>query len=195
VDLALGQLTRCLEQDPGDLEVRLRLVQELTRAARTDEAFQILADRPPATPEGDPLLLETLSVLARATGWPFELTLERWSAIGDQPQPTAQVGPRCSRFQAARQGRIVLGRALDCDVVLSHPSIPRRQCEIRLQQDGPSPFFLTDYGGRNGTFVNRRRVQSCPLTNGDELVLGGVELRFYVGWRSPPWPARQLGAP
>ena len=37
---------------------------------------------------------------------------------------------------------------------------------------------IEDQGSLNGTFVNRRRVESAPLEDGDELQIGKYRLTF-----------------
>jgi len=39
-------------------------------------------------------------------------------------------------------------------------------------------FFLDDCGSLNGTYVNRRRIESHRLTDGDELQIGKYKLAF-----------------
>ena len=39
-------------------------------------------------------------------------------------------------------------------------------------------FFVEDQGSLNGTFVNRRRIDTAQLENGDELQIGKYRLTF-----------------
>ena len=41
-----------------------------------------------------------------------------------------------------------------------------------------SGFAIEDLGSLNGTFVNRRRVDSKPLEDGDEVQIGKYKLTF-----------------
>jgi len=45
-------------------------------------------------------------------------------------------------------------------------------------------FHLEDVGSLNGTFVNRHRVESAPLSSGDEIQIGKFKLVFFTG--GPP---------
>jgi len=72
-------------------------------------------------------------------------------------------------------GRVVLGRADDCDVCLPHRSVSRRHARIE-ERDGR--WRLTDLRSRNGTRVNGERVDGAWLADADELVLGDLLLRF-----------------
>ena len=39
-------------------------------------------------------------------------------------------------------------------------------------------FYVEDQGSLNGTFVNRRRIDTVELENGDELQIGKYRLTF-----------------
>ena len=39
-------------------------------------------------------------------------------------------------------------------------------------------IFLDDLGSLNGTYVNRRRIESQRLSDGDELQIGKYKLAF-----------------
>ena len=45
-----------------------------------------------------------------------------------------------------------------------------------LRSDGK--FQIEDQGSLNGTFVNRRRIDSSPLADGDEVQIGKYRLTF-----------------
>ena len=45
-----------------------------------------------------------------------------------------------------------------------------------MRRDGR--FFIEDRGSLNGTFLNRRRIESGPLEDGDELQIGKYRLTF-----------------
>ena len=45
-----------------------------------------------------------------------------------------------------------------------------------VERDGE--FFVEDQGSLNGTFVNRQRIDSAPLENGDELQIGKYRMTF-----------------
>ena len=70
---------------------------------------------------------------------------------------------------------IALGRSLDNDVILDHPSVSRHHAQLRWRDDR---YVLYDLDSTGGTTVNGQPVRECPLQPGDVIALGGVSLRF-----------------
>ena len=74
--------------------------------------------------------------------------------------------------------RIDIGREAPADIVLPFPTISRPHARITRM---PAGYFIADLESRNGTCIGRDRIgsQPQPLSNGDEIVLGGaITLRF-----------------
>ncbi len=71
--------------------------------------------------------------------------------------------------------RTTIGRSPDCEIFLDDVTVSRRHA-VLLERDGS--FFIEDQGSLNGTFVNRRRVESAQLEDGDELQIGKYRLTF-----------------
>ena len=72
-----------------------------------------------------------------------------------------------------RGGRLVLGRAPDCELVFDDDTVSRRHAALRCR-DGR--WYLTDLASSNGTWVGGRRIFDAEVVAGDEIGLG--ELRF-----------------
>jgi hypothetical protein len=70
---------------------------------------------------------------------------------------------------------VTIGRALDNDLVIEHPSISRHHAELRLQA---GRFYLVDLQSTNGLTVNGRRVVGTFLQDGDRLAFGSVPVQF-----------------
>ncbi len=68
-----------------------------------------------------------------------------------------------------------IGRGLSADVHLDDASVSRRHARV-VERSGRA--WLLDDRSMNGSWVNGRRVDAAILTNGDEIVLGRVTLRF-----------------
>jgi pSer/pThr/pTyr-binding forkhead associated (FHA) protein len=73
---------------------------------------------------------------------------------------------------------VTCGRHPSSDMFLNDVTVSRRHAEIR-RKDGD--FVLVDVGSLNGTFVNRQRVESQILANGDEIQIGKFKLVFFTG--------------
>jgi pSer/pThr/pTyr-binding forkhead associated (FHA) protein len=73
------------------------------------------------------------------------------------------------------QAETSIGRSPDCGIFLDDVTVSRKHAVI-VQRDGG--FFVDDQGSLNGTFVNRKRVESAQLEDGDELQIGKYRLTF-----------------
>jgi hypothetical protein len=71
--------------------------------------------------------------------------------------------------------RTRIGRSPDCEIFLDDVTVSRNHA-VLAERDGQ--FFVEDQGSLNGTFVNRRRIDSQELENGDELQIGKYRLTF-----------------
>ena len=72
---------------------------------------------------------------------------------------------------------VTCGRKPDSDIFLDDVTVSRKHAEIRRGDNG---FSLADVGSLNGTFVNRNRVETSPLSNGDEIQIGKFRLVFFT---------------
>src|SRR6188472_2536643 len=73
------------------------------------------------------------------------------------------------------------GRHPDSDIFLDDVTVSRRHAEFH--RDGGT-FTVRDVGSLNGTYVNRERVESATLSNGDEVQIGKFRLVFVAGPRT-----------
>jgi FHA domain-containing protein/zinc ribbon protein len=71
--------------------------------------------------------------------------------------------------------RTLIGRSPDCEIFLDDVTVSRRHA-VLFERDGS--FFIEDQGSLNGTFLNRRRIESAELSDGDELQIGKYRLTF-----------------
>ncbi len=73
----------------------------------------------------------------------------------------------------AEQTRI--GRSPDCEIFLDDVTVSRSHA-VLVEREGA--FYAEDQGSLNGTFVNRRRIDSVKLENGDEVQVGKYRMTF-----------------
>jgi hypothetical protein len=71
--------------------------------------------------------------------------------------------------------RVTVGRRPDSDVFLDDVTVSRDHAVIVHRGD---EYYLDDCGSLNGTYVNRRRIESHRLAEGDELQVGKYKLAF-----------------
>ena len=74
------------------------------------------------------------------------------------------------------EGETTIGRSPDCGIFLDDVTVSRKHA-ILVERDGG--FFIEDQGSLNGTFVNRKRVESAQLDDGDELQVGKYRLTYF----------------
>lgn len=84
-------------------------------------------------------------------------------------------GGRAGESFEAIGDRAMIGRSPECDVFLDDVTVSRRHAE--LARDG-NVFTIRDLGSLNGTFVNRRRIESSVLEDDDEIQVGKYRMTF-----------------
>lgn len=87
-------------------------------------------------------------------------------------------GPNSGSKYALDESLVTAGRHPDSMIFLDDITVSRRHAEVR-QVDGG--YQVTDVGSLNGTYLNRERVESARLTDGDELQIGTFKLLFLAG--------------
>jgi len=93
-------------------------------------------------------------------------------------QPWAWLRPRGEGLRSGfplNKSHVVIGRDVNCDVMINHSSVSRRHAEVVRLAEG---YLFRDIGGKNGCFVNGQRVQEYLLQEGDVVAVGDVQLNF-----------------
>jgi phosphoserine phosphatase RsbU/P len=86
------------------------------------------------------------------------------------------------------EGRAIMGRHPDCDIVLDAGAVSRQHAQI-TGVDGE--FFVEDLHSRNGTFVNGNQIQEPHrLADGDRLKICDLAFTFY---RDQPSQRKTVG--
>ncbi|WP_104106410.1 FHA domain-containing protein [Nocardioides sp. 616] len=70
------------------------------------------------------------------------------------------------------------GRHPDSEIFLDDVTVSRRHAEFRRNPEGG--FTVSDVGSLNGTYVNRDRIDSVELTDGDEVQIGKYRLVYFT---------------
>ena len=68
------------------------------------------------------------------------------------------------------------GRHPDSEIFLDDVTVSRRHAEFRRTGNR---FTVSDVGSLNGTYVNRDRIDSLELNEGDEVQIGKYRLVFF----------------
>lgn len=77
-------------------------------------------------------------------------------------------------FRVMPGGMKTLGRAVRADFIVDAPLVSRLHCRLTVRPSGE--LDVEDLRSTNGTFVNGKRVERAPLSAGDRLRVGRVEL-------------------
>jgi signal transduction histidine kinase len=75
---------------------------------------------------------------------------------------------------------LLVGRAKDCQLVLSDPAASRVHCLITFDSQN---LTVTDRSSQNGTWVNGARIDRCALRDGDILRIGANRFQVRVDER------------
>ena len=84
-------------------------------------------------------------------------------------------GGRAGESFALEGDRLSVGRRPDSDVFLDDVTVSRDHALIVRRGND---YYLDDCGSLNGTYVNRKRIDSHRLADGDELQIGKYKLAF-----------------
>ena len=71
--------------------------------------------------------------------------------------------------------QMTIGRSPEAEVFLDDVTVSREHAVLVRRSDA---WFLDDSGSLNGTYVNRRRVESHKLEDADELQIGKYKLTY-----------------
>lgn len=70
----------------------------------------------------------------------------------------------------------VMGRSSDCNLCVADASVSRRHCVFAPTPDGG--WVVRDLGSLNGLFLRGAKVAEAELSDGDEVRVGAVVVRF-----------------
>ena len=70
---------------------------------------------------------------------------------------------------------MTIGRTPDAEIFLDDVTVSRDHALLVAPR---RRWYLDDLGSLNGTYVNRRRIESHRLEDGDELQIGKYKLTY-----------------
>jgi pSer/pThr/pTyr-binding forkhead associated (FHA) protein len=84
-------------------------------------------------------------------------------------------GGRAGETFLAEGDQMRIGRSPEAEVFLDDVTVSRNHALLVRRRDG---LYIDDLGSLNGTYVNRKRIESHKLQDGDELQVGKYKLTF-----------------
>ena len=81
------------------------------------------------------------------------------------------------QFPLLPNEQMTIGRSSDSKVFLDDVTVSRKHASVSLVG---SEWMLSDSGSLNGTYVNKHRVTTTVLVNGDELQIGKFRFVFVL---------------
>jgi len=84
-------------------------------------------------------------------------------------------GGRSGESFAVAGERMTIGRSPEAEVFLDDVTVSRNHALLVRRRDG---LYIDDLGSLNGTYVNRRRIESHRLADGDEIQVGKYKLSY-----------------
>jgi pSer/pThr/pTyr-binding forkhead associated (FHA) protein len=145
-------------------------------------------DRGTAAGTDAPLVETTISIGAVGSA---EAEAETGLSSADQtaiealPEGSAllivQRGPNAGARFLLDGDRTTAGRRPDSDIFLDDVTVSRKHAEF-VREGGQ--FLVRDVGSLNGTYVDRDRIDSVVLKDGDEVQIGKYRLVFHPSRRN-----------
>jgi pSer/pThr/pTyr-binding forkhead associated (FHA) protein len=86
-------------------------------------------------------------------------------------------GGRAGESFPLERDRLTVGRRPDSDIFLDDVTVSRDHAILVRRGD---EYYLDDCGSLNGTYVNRARIESHRLEDGDEVQIGKYKLSFHA---------------
>jgi two-component system cell cycle response regulator len=92
---------------------------------------------------------------------------------------TLLTGVDAGRLLAVEAAEVIVGRAVDANLVVEDAGVSRRHARVARTSDGG--FYVEDLGSTNGTFVGSDRVGISLLQGGETVQLGPqLRIRFAI---------------
>ncbi len=136
-------------------------------------------------PECGIRLVYSQSTVSYAPSFGEEAEASAQKAHDNDPEGAALIeldqveGTAGRRMHDIGRERVTVGRSPESDIFLDDVTVSRDHAEVfKREQPGEKGFRIRDAGSLNGTYVNRVRVDSVDLRNGDEIQIGKYRFKF-----------------
>ena len=121
----------------------------------------------------------TVEAEATATFTPIEAEKEEEAHLSELGPGEACLivrrGPDAGTKFSLDKATVTVGRHPQSDIFLNDITVSRRHAELRSES---GKYSVADLGSLNGTYVNRRRIESHKLDDGDEIQIGKYKLSY-----------------
>src|SRR5688572_18867686 len=84
-------------------------------------------------------------------------------------------GGRAGESFPINEEKMSIGRTPDAPIFLDDVTVSRNHALLVRRRDG---IYIDDLGSLNGSYVNRRRIESHLLEDGDEIQIGKFKLGY-----------------
>ena len=84
-------------------------------------------------------------------------------------------GGRAGESFAIDREKMSIGRTPDAPIFLDDVTVSRNHALLVRRRDG---IYIDDLGSLNGSYVNRKRIESHLLADGDEIQIGKFKLGY-----------------
>lgn len=88
------------------------------------------------------------------------------------------INPNSSITRIPLEGKVVIGRSPDCDVVIDSPKLSRRHAELNLRGNA---LVVLDLGSSNGTFLNGNKIVRAEAKEGDKVCFDNLCFVLAIG--------------
>jgi pSer/pThr/pTyr-binding forkhead associated (FHA) protein len=130
-------------------------------------------------------LVHAQSTVSYAPSFDDEKESVSGAARDDAPEGAALIeldqveGTAGRRMHDIGNELVTVGRSPESNIFLDDVTVSRQHAEVfKRDQKVGKGFRIRDAGSLNGTYVNRVRVDSVDLRNGDEIQIGKYRFKF-----------------
>jgi hypothetical protein len=123
-------------------------------------------------PKGEPAVETTQALSAEELG---DADHDEFGVIEGPALVVRSGGGRAGETFRPAGARTRIGRSPDCEIFLDDVTVSRNHA-VLIEHDGR--YAVEDLGSLNGTFVNRRRIDTALLEPGDEVQIGKYRMTF-----------------